>query len=74
MTSIDLLTELREDRPRAGSSCAVCTWLESRPKDEDWAAAFADPSIRTMAIFRAMKKRDFAFGDTPVRNHRQAGH
>jgi hypothetical protein len=67
----DLEAELLADS-RFQSACVVCDWITEH--GEEWDRHFADGRITAAALWRAMKKRDFAFTDAPVKTHRQKRH
>ena len=58
-----------------GPGCRVCSWLSTRPADEqaEWAQAVLDERIKTMVIARKAQKMGCPASLSTVERHRK-GH
>lgn len=71
--TVGILEEIEAER-LTRNTCTVCTWLDEQDDDDraKWETAMRDKTVPTTAIFRAMRKHEYAARtDGPVATHRK---
>lgn len=73
----DLLEALAADQRGGHRGCIFCTWLQSRPPEEQakWKIAMADAASYNLAsLYRQAVARGWKRGDSALHTHRNQKH